>query len=930
MAGGSNNSSARAQQALGFPEGIKFYSPYPFGGMNTEASPPAVDDKEFIWRENFIRMGDGNLRTAWDAGTSIYTAPGGKTIIYFAFYTIGATYYCAVFLSDGSAIQINTNTLVHTTIGTSGFYSAVTGYKPFVRQWGSQYILICNRNTMNDYWVWDGALLYTAGTAAPDGINIVSGGLNYSTTPTVTVFGGLGSGLTVTPVVQGGSVVQVKITNPGHGYEVGDVPQLAFSGGGSNTTPELTANLNAGGVGGVSITAGGASYTSATVSFSGGGGTGAAGTVIINSGVTFVSVTAGGSGYTYAAISFSGGGGSGAAANAVINPTSGSITSISITNPGAGYTSAPTAALAGNGSGATLGTVFYGAGAISGVSITNPGSGYTSAPGVSFSGTGSGASGVALLQPTGVSSVTVVNGGSGFTSVPLISFVGGNGAGAVGSAVLTGTSVAAVQLTAGGSGYNQAPGVTFIGGGGSGAAAVAILNGDTIGSVQITNGGSGYTGPIELFFNVQSSNPGTGAGGFVVYTPTSIASVTVAASGSNYTSAPAVEVGSSGNNSAYATVNLMPYGISGSAMESFLTRVWIVDPAQSNFSTIWAGGILNISAPESVWDFSAADGGTEANSYDSFLQTQYTGVRQSSGYLYTFGDESVNVVSNVSTSGNPVTTTYNNQNTDPQSGLSWRDTLQDFGRTVFIGNTIGVFGLYGGNVTKASAKMDGVFRSAVFPPNVNAVTPSGAVATIFDIKHYMMLMTVTDPDTSALRNVMIAWNEKDWCILSQSPNLTFINTQPVGTTFNAWGTDGSKLYPLFSSPSTNIKKRLDTKMYGSDKPHIIKMLDAVWMTASDLSSGHVGISGSLTAVVSGSPNYNAEASAALNTVPNQLYTGFNTQPSFQSPSPYYQTWGAGLQSSVPFTVCGLRFSSTSPDFVIANWVIGYIDHGALH
>src|SRR5208282_5512193 len=469
----------------------------------------------------------------------------------------------------------------------------------------------------------------------------------------------------------------------------------------------------------------------------GGGGTGAAGTVIINSSVTFVSVTNGGSGYTYAAISFSGGGGSGAAADAVINPTSGSITSISITNPGAGYTSAPTAALAGNGSGATLGTVFYGAGAISGVSITNPGSGYTSAPGVSFSGTGSGASGVALLQPTGVSSVTVVNGGSGFTSVPLISFVGGNG-----------------------------------------AAAVAILNGDTIGSVQITNGGSGYTGPIDLFFNVQSSNPGTGAGGFVVYTPTSIASVTVAASGSNYTSAPAVEVGSSGNNSAYATVNLMPYGISGSAMESFLTRVWIVDPAQSNFSTIWAGGILNISAPESVWDFSAADGGTEANSYDSFLQTQYTGVRQSSGYLYTFGDESVNVVSNVSTSGNPVTTTYNNQNTDPQSGLSWRDTLQDFGRTVFIGNTIGVFGLYGGNVTKASAKMDGVFRSAVFPPNVNAVTPSGAVATIFNIKHYMMLMTVTDPDTSALRNVMIAWNEKDWCILSQSPNLTFINTQP--------------------------------------------------------------------------------------------------------------------------------------------------------
>ncbi len=927
MAGGS--SSAKAAEALGLPEGIKFYSPYPFGGMNTESSPPAVEDKEFTWRENFIRLGDGNMRTAWDAGTSIYTAPAGKTIIYFAFYTLGAVYYCAVFLSDGSAVQINTTSLAQTTIGTSGFYSSGSGYIPFVRQWGSQYILICNRNTTNDYWVWDGTILYTAGTAAPNGINILSGGLNYSTNPTITVFGGHGSGMTVTPVVQGGSVVEVLITNPGNGYEVGDVPQLMFSGGGSNTSPELTANLNAGGVGGVNITAPGVNYTSATVVFSGGGGTGAAGTPIINSGVTSVPVTAGGSGYTYAAITFTGGGGTGATAQAVINPVSGSITSVTVLTAGSGYTSAPTAVLTGNGSSATLGTVTWGGGSISGVMITNPGSGYTTAPGVAFSGTGTGALGVALLQPSGVSSVNTINGGNGFISVPLISFVGGGGAGAVGTALLTGTSVAAVQITAGGSGYNQAPGVTFVGGGGSGATATATMNGDMVGSVQITNGGSGYTGPIELFFNVQSDNPGTGAGGFVVYAPTSISSVIVAASGSGYTSAPAVEVAPGANNSAYATVSLMPYGISGSAMESFLQRVWIVNPAQSTFSTIWAGGIFNVSAPESVWDFTATDGGVNANSFDSFLQTAYTGIRQSSGYIYPFGDESVNVISNVSTSGNPVVTTYNNQNTDPQSGLTWRDTLQDFGRSVIIGNTIGVFGLYGGSVTKISGKMDGVFRSAIFPPFINAVVPSGAVATIFDIKHYMMLMTIRDPDTFVVRNVMIAWNEKDWCILSQSPALTFIGTQPVGTTFNAWGTDGSKLYPLFSTPSTNITKRLDTKLYGNEKPFVIKQLMGVWMTASDVSTGATGISGTLTAFISGSPNYNSNPNALYNTIPNQLYTNFNLQPSFQSPTPYFQTWGSGLQSNVPFTVGGVRFSSTSLDFVIANWMLGYVDKSAI-
>ena len=370
----------------------------------------------------------------------------------------------------------------------------------------------------------------------------------------------------------------------------------------------------------------------------------------------------------------------------------------------------------------------------------------------------------------------------------------------------------------------------------------------------------------------------------------------------------------------------MPYGVSGSTLESFLSRVWIADPAQGPFETIPAGGQFAVSAPEAAWDFSATDGGTAQTNVDAFLQTQYTGIRQSSGYLYFFGDESVSVVSNVATSGSPLLTTYNYQNVDPQSGLSWRDTLQDFGRAELMANTIGAFGLYGGAATKISGKMDGVWRAALFPPFANALIPSGAVATIFDIKHYLVLMTVTDPDTEVLRNVMVAWNEKDWCILSQSPSLTFIATQPVGTTFNAWGTDGSKLYPLFSSPSTNITKRLETKYYGNDKPFIIKQLLATWMTASDLSSGQVGVDGSISAVLSGSPNYNSQTEA---TIPNQIYTNFTQQPVFASPTPYFATWGAAAVDYAPFTTCGMRFSSTSPDFVVANWMVGYLESAAI-
>lgn len=88
---------------------------------------------------------------------------------------------------------------------------------------------------------------------------------------------------------------------------------------------------------------GGSGYTSApSVSFSGGAGTGAAGTAVIANGrVTGITITAGGSGYTSApTIAFTGGGGTGAAATAVL--TADAVTSATITSGGTGKTLAVT------------------------------------------------------------------------------------------------------------------------------------------------------------------------------------------------------------------------------------------------------------------------------------------------------------------------------------------------------------------------------------------------------------------------------------------------------------------------------------------------------------------------------------------------------------------------------------------------------------
>lgn len=70
--------------------------------------------------------------------------------------------------------------------------------------------------------------------------------------------------------------------------------------------------------------------------------------------ITGASITAGGAAYTTPTVTFTGGGGSGVAAT--LGVTSGAVTSISFTNLGSGYSSAPVATVnpVGGGSGATI------------------------------------------------------------------------------------------------------------------------------------------------------------------------------------------------------------------------------------------------------------------------------------------------------------------------------------------------------------------------------------------------------------------------------------------------------------------------------------------------------------------------------------------------------------------------------------------------
>ena len=926
----AENVANRVQSSNGMMPGTKFFSSWPFSGVNFQASPIAMDDREFKWQENFIRLGDGNLRTAWDVGPLVFLAPPLTQIVSLFAYTIGSNDYLAVFTSDGRTVQIDTNINQFTTFGRGGQFYTAGGSAPAATQWGVQYLIITNRNTENDYWLWDGSILYQAGSAAPNGVTLLSTGYNYTSVPTVTAFGGHGSGMTFNPIINAGGVVNVEITNPGSGYQVGDVVQLAFSGGGSDTSAILTANLAAGSVAAANITAPGSGYSTVSVAFSGGGGSGAAATGVIGSGVSSIAVTAGGSGYTSVPlVTFSGGGGAGAAAVATL--VGGIVTQVTVTNPGTGYTSAPTVGFSGGAGTGAAATATVQNAIIIAINITNGGSGYTSAPSINITGTGgSGATAQAILSGTNVASVTVTNAGSGFVYAPQLQFVGGNGTGAAGIAVLTGTSIARINITSTGANYSITPKLTIsTDSGGTGASATPVMSGGRVVAVTLNSGGSGYTGQPEVFFTADKNDTtGGGAGAQVILAATTIASVQMTDYGLNYTDAPAVQVLAGANHSAYAVVQMMPFGISGDSVETFQQRVWIANPAPSPFSTLPPGGDFAVSAPGSFTDYATSDGGVLFTNSDGFLQKQYTHIQQSNGYLYFFGDSSVSVVSNVQTSGNPTTTTFSYQNVDPDTGASWRDSVLAFGRTILMANKTGVYGIYGGAATKITKKLDQLFQQAVFPPDPRAITPSAAVATIFQVKHYLLLMTVRDPDTGTYRNVMVTWNEETWSITSQTVPLVYITSQKIESKFIAWGTDGQRLYRLFQQPSATLVKRLDTKLFGSPTNYMVKELFGIYLTCNDQTG--TGITIDLAADVSGLAIQPADP--GFENVPSGVTGNFTLQfPVTFAPDPtnnFWPTWGSGTGGG-SFVNIGLRLTTTSPDFVIGNLLISYRDEAAI-
>jgi len=483
---------------------------------------------------------------------------------------------------------------------------------------------------------------------------------------------------------------------------------------------------------------------------------------------------------------------------------------VTIADSGTKYTSPPTiTAFGGAGSGATFSATIEN-GSIDIITVTDPGSGYAidDVVQLAFSGGGSDTTATAtavLATTSGVASVTPLTHGSGYDGTSLIGFSGGGGTGA--QAVfsqITNGQIIGVTVTNPGSGYTSAPSTTQSGSG-SGATFVVDIRGGQLASITLDSGGTGYTGQPE----VQISAPDSDAEPLVQATATATISAgavtgfTVIDPGMGYLKAPIVSL-IGGNNAAAATVALMPFGIAGTTLETYNAAVWTANGTKCSFT-----------APGTTSDFATSAGGGSFRSTDNFLRQQIVCLKQANGFLYILGDSSINVISNVQTTatGTFSTTTFNNSNVDPQIGCGWRDTVVPFNRALVFANPNGVYALYGGAAQRVSSPLDGLFIKAqpFFTPGGTGINnPSGALATPFSIPVYMLNFETVDY-LGNTRWLMTVWDGQKWFIGSQTVVPTFVSYNENFSDLTAWGTNGTKVFQMFTVPSV-LPKVFQTRL----------------------------------------------------------------------------------------------------------------------
>jgi hypothetical protein len=342
----------------------------------------------------------------------------------------------------------------------------------------------------------------------------------------------------------------------------------------------------------------------------------------------------------------------------------------------------------------------------------------------------------------------------------------------------------------------------------------------------------------------------------------------------------------------------MPVGLPGIySMEVYQSRLFVTGK-----------DVISFSAPANGADFSTTDGGGSFGYFGNKLTYAFNDLAASSGYLYVFGDSSIDMIANVQlagqgTSASPFTTNMNYQNIDPQIGQRFPRPVGRASRYFQMFNGAGIYEVRGAETREIGARVTNIYNTL----DTSTFLPTMCPATMFGFHILLCNGMFTDP-WGVKRNLLLMWHpgqNEFWSIASQNLNLTHIGAYEQDSIITPYGTDGTSLYQLFAQPDPALIKKLSTKyLRGVAQSQLtIKNWKRLFLEFHDEFGGGVSFTGKLVTHAGGVPGGSQDI-------------GFAMPPGAKYAFEPYATEGAGIAGAVDL-------ESISPDFTIERLHLGF-------
>jgi hypothetical protein len=439
-----------------------------------------------------------------------------------------------------------------------------------------------------------------------------------------------------------------------------------------------------------------------------------------------------------------------------------------------------------------------------------------------------------LIAVGSVGTIGIIKGGTGYTTAPTVTISAPNqtnGIQALAVATVSANAVTSVILTEAGSGYTSAPTITFSGSGTNANAVASTLTfaQGTV-SVLVTNTGTGYTNVSNLVVTISGGGGGNAAGQAILLPITNssnvvignvVSQVVMTNNGTGYTNQANITVSITGGGGNGATAKAIINTGNNSGIQSFSGRVWIAN-----------GRTIYYSAASSYNDFVTVSAGavslTDATLHGNIIQ-----ILSANNFLYIFGDDSINVFSDVRVTSYG-TTLFTNTNVSASVGTKLPYAIFPYFRSVLFMNDYGIYALVGSTTSKISDPLDGIFTNIDFaasPSNGGQVLLNNILCAAFNFKYTGGLGTSTND-----RYIQAVFFEKKWFFTSASETLKYVVSVPVGGRITLFGTDGRSCVKMYANSTAQLNSYVQTSLNPMKDPIRTKQALKVGVEAT-LSTG---------------------------------------------------------------------------------------------